>query len=906
MTTHSRDGTVKAGAYTGWFDRSQSVVQSGVSGDMRRPSSFGSAGRSGGIRDGQDAGRTEASRASSSSDRLILSRPSILTAVVLVGFSLLLSVYSGSWIVQAGQDLFSLTSVLLGDGFRIEYTVLGLAGPASRESALEQLQSAIERVTAGERDVDFSTDNPDAFGELSTSLGEMVSTLQERERQLSTLMSNVPGMVYRCRNDPDWPMEFVSEGARELTGYDPETLESGELSWGEDVIQADNETLWTEVQNQLDEREPFQVTFEIETADGEWRWVREQGCGVFSDDGELEALEGVIIDVTAQIERERALRSLHEGSLGLLQATTQQEATQIIVDAATEALDVSEASVYTFDANDSRLELTAHTLSTSEQLPLEQTVDISDDESPLQRAFLNGEPLVFEAGSLEESATGEPAGEQTQANPQSRSESGRETDTSKELVIVHPLGQHALLVVSASQERVDEEMRRLVETLAVTGEAAFDRIASEATVRERETELERQNRRLERQVDLNEFIRAVNASFVGATSQDEIERAVCARLVENDDITLAWIGDVDTDGESVSVRAWAGSGESYLDELSNGRVPEGEPALLTAKNARPRLVSNVVDEIHSQPWANEALSAGFGSVLAVPLTFEAYSHGVLTVYAEEPERFESLEREVFEELGETIANAMTAVRTRQVLQREQQLEVTVRLPEIETFLARVVRESGHDVTHVGIARETPTETTLFFTVKGATPEPVDEVLDELVSVTEHHLVDASNGDCVFEATVTGDVLAARLIRHGARPRSLHASREGIEATVWIPPMTDLREFLEMLETQYDDVELTSKQTVDAGAHTEPDLVSSLFENLTDRQLEVLKTAYFAGFFEWPRKLTNEELAEMLDISQPTASRHLRLSQQRLLSQLFERKGGTVGDVAPVPRDEDET
>jgi len=59
-----------------------------------------------------------------------------------------------------------------------------------------------------------------------------ITERKERERQLSTLMDNIPGMVYRCRNEPGWPMEFVSEGCQELTGYDPEALESDDLSYG--------------------------------------------------------------------------------------------------------------------------------------------------------------------------------------------------------------------------------------------------------------------------------------------------------------------------------------------------------------------------------------------------------------------------------------------------------------------------------------------------------------------------------------------------------------------------------------------------------------------------------------------------------------------------------------------------
>jgi len=72
-----------------------------------------------------------------------------------------------------------------------------------------------------------------------------ITERKERERQLSTLMDNIPGMVYRCRNEPGWPMEFVSEGCQELTGYDPEALESDDLSYGADIVfEEDREALW--------------------------------------------------------------------------------------------------------------------------------------------------------------------------------------------------------------------------------------------------------------------------------------------------------------------------------------------------------------------------------------------------------------------------------------------------------------------------------------------------------------------------------------------------------------------------------------------------------------------------------------------------------------------------------------
>ena len=55
------------------------------------------------------------------------------------------------------------------------------------------------------------------------------AALVESERRLSTLMDNLPGMVYRCANEPAWPMEFVSRGSTELSGYTPEELVSGDV-----------------------------------------------------------------------------------------------------------------------------------------------------------------------------------------------------------------------------------------------------------------------------------------------------------------------------------------------------------------------------------------------------------------------------------------------------------------------------------------------------------------------------------------------------------------------------------------------------------------------------------------------------------------------------------------------------
>ncbi|MFC3476189.1 PAS domain-containing response regulator [Halobacterium litoreum] len=131
--------------------------------------------------------------------------------------------------------------------------------------------------------------------------------LDERNRRLETLIQNLPGMVYRCRNEPEWPMEFVGGECEALTGYAASALETGDVAWGSDVLHPDDdERVWDAVQSALDAGDPFEVTYRIRTRSGDERVVWERGRGIYADD-DLEALEGFITDVTEREHRKRQL-----------------------------------------------------------------------------------------------------------------------------------------------------------------------------------------------------------------------------------------------------------------------------------------------------------------------------------------------------------------------------------------------------------------------------------------------------------------------------------------------------------------------------------------------------------------------------------------------------------------------
>ena len=133
---------------------------------------------------------------------------------------------------------------------------------------------------------------------------------RESERRLSTLIGNLSGMVYRCRNDQDGTMEFVSEGARELTGYGPpDLLGDRVISYAALIVAEDRAKVGQDRQASLARQAPFQLTYRIRTATGQERWVWEKGRGIFDANQQLLAREGFITDIT---ERKRTQELLLE------------------------------------------------------------------------------------------------------------------------------------------------------------------------------------------------------------------------------------------------------------------------------------------------------------------------------------------------------------------------------------------------------------------------------------------------------------------------------------------------------------------------------------------------------------------------------------------------------------------
>ena len=144
----------------------------------------------------------------------------------------------------------------------------------------------------------------------------------ENREMLDSMLANLPGVAYRCLNDPAWTILYISEGLHDLTGYEPaDILGNARLSYNDLIHPEDRERVHAEIQQAVDAGRTYQVEYRVVRADGGTAWVWEQGRAVRDKKGRVVCLDGVVIDGTARILAEQEIRESREQLRAMLDAT---------------------------------------------------------------------------------------------------------------------------------------------------------------------------------------------------------------------------------------------------------------------------------------------------------------------------------------------------------------------------------------------------------------------------------------------------------------------------------------------------------------------------------------------------------------------------------------------------------
>ncbi|MFB6132975.1 MAG: GAF domain-containing protein [Halanaeroarchaeum sp.] len=460
--------------------------------------------------------------------------------------------------------------------------------------------------------------------------------------------------------------------------------------------------------------------------------------------------------------------------------------------------------------------------------------------------------------------------------------------------VLAPLGRHGVIGVDLrGADGFDDRTVEFVETVAATVETAWDRAASEKI-------LARQNEELSSLDRLNTLIRQLDQALVTADSRSAIETAVCEQLADSERYTFAWIGAPDPGSEEVEVRAWAGVDSAYLEDLTvtlNDTGVDTDPIARAIATCDLQVVPDIATESEGVPWRASTLDRGARSVIAIPLCYEEATYGVLVVYGDQPQRDERT-RAVLSELGDTIAHTINARETRATLQTDSVVELTVAIHEPDTPLGRLADGAGGTIECEGAVPRAAGARDVFFVGRDAPATAWQSAGASTLGVEGlHRLTDRSEG-ALFRARITEPTVASRCGDEGAIVRSLTVEATRSSVVIEVPDTTMVSSVLDRLAATGQTVELRARHPRERTVRSTQTYVAAVGDRLTDRQREVLQTAYLSGYFETPRASTGREVTTMLDISQPTFTEHLRGAERTLCEILFEETPPQMGGDAP--------
>lgn len=402
----------------------------------------------------------------------------------------------------------------------------------------------------------------------------------------------------------------------------------------------------------------------------------------------------------------------------------------------------------------------------------------------------------------------------------------------------------------------------------------------------RKHRIEAQNDRLAALNHTNKVLRDVNQHLVQAASREEIEAGICHEFADAQPYEFAAIVTRNLVSDTLTARTVDGidaaTAETFLAAVDAAPRNPVRHAIESDEVA-------IVDDVADQPWGDLASVAGCETVVAVPLRYGTTTYGALVI-CERSDALRNLDTPVLGELGATVGYAINAVESKQALVAERVTEVELAVSDAACPTVCLADRLDCPVDLEWLTRDPDGDLVAYYGVDADCADVAALVAD----APDLQLVTADSHGSIIRATLTGRTVAATLADHGALLTSETATAGGATCTAILPQETDVRRLLDALAAAHDDVQLLAQRDRERTPRTVRDVHSALVDALTDRQLQVLRTAYLAGFYEWPRQNTGAEIADILDINQSTFLQHLRTAERKLLDVL-------LADDTPSPR-----
>ena len=384
---------------------------------------------------------------------------------------------------------------------------------------------------------------------------------------------------------------------------------------------------------------------------------------------------------------------------------------------------------------------------------------------------------------------------------------------------------------------------------------------------------------------LNAIVRDITASAIELSTREEIERLVCERLAASDAYEFAWVGAVDVRRERVEVRAEAGI-ERPIDDAERcfGGDADDGPTEGAIRTGEVQVVRGADADPNGGARRGRADMDGSRTAAAVPIRHEGTVYGVVNVYTRRDRAFDDEEREIVGHLGDLLGHAFAAVERKRALTNDEVVEVEFRLRDPFRLLGL---PGGEGI--VRFERAIPLGDGNYLEFGTASPGMVETLRampDRLEYVDQVTVGDDADELVRFERRLSKPPLHSLMAAEGNRIKESVIDSRDFRIVVQLPPGTDVRGVVETVNGVHPDVEFVSQRQVPEPTPSPKWFEQSILGELTQRQRSVVESAYYAGFFEWPREATGEEVAASLGVTAPTFHQHLRKAEGTVFEKLL--------------------
>ncbi len=416
-------------------------------------------------------------------------------------------------------------------------------------------------------------------------------------------------------------------------------------------------------------------------------------------------------------------------------------------------------------------------------------------------------------------------------------------------------------------------------------EDVTERKEAEALARQRADALREERQTLERVLGrVSGLVNNVSHALVAASNREEIEQRVCSEIAATDGYNHAWMGESQVAGSTMTVRVSEG-GTQHIESGSSAQFAGTvlERALEQGSVVVPTSDDRVPPAVAPEQFDSAAMAV-------VPLSYRRTTYGVLCVYAERAEVLDRRESEVFEAVGQMVASGLNAVETKQVLTADRVTELGFEITDDRFPLIELANRSGGSISYNGSTIEDGSSFRLFVTLSDIeTDEPFGKLLSACDGIHNGYVIAKRDHTVAASIALADGHPFGELAEYGGTVQDLSVSDSSGTAQLHIdlPIEGDSRSVLSALEATYDGVSLIRQREREREPQPTTAFTTAVADRLTDRQYTALETAFLSDYFEFPRPVSGEELAESMDISRQTYHQHLRAAQRKLLEEFFD-------------------